>query len=132
MEIYGPSKNKVITLRSENRAYFDRLVSRSEYSEEEITLALDSITKANEGLQQLLSKLYDLLVWEDGEEMGHMVGFASDNHKELSAKLCQVDYISPNMSENNHLNCFPVRKWQKEVKQLKAEMTRLQKFASKL
>lgn len=127
MEVYGPSQNNIFALKANNPAYYALLLTRSEYTQDEIEQVLSKMDEANVALRNLKSSAYDLLVYEDGKEMSHFYGFASDNHAKLNEMLSETDYLSPSMSQNDHANCFPVRKWQKEVDWLIKRMTKIQK-----
>ena len=129
MQVYRPSLNKVSALKESNPTYWQLLLTRSEYSEAQINQELVNIEEANSRLHGFLTSAYDLLVWEDGKEMNYIPnGFASDAHQKLSGMLSGIHYIYPDMSENSHLNCFPIRKWQKEVKSLYSQIAKIEKF----
>lgn len=133
MEVYGSPENKLFALKSSKPAYWELLLSRSEYSEAEVEQELNNIDVANAKLQSFLSSAYDLLVWEDGKEMNYFPnGFASDAHWQLNEMLSELSYYSPSFSENSHLNCFPVRKWQKEVAHIYKQIAKVEKFIAKL
>jgi hypothetical protein len=129
MQIYGPSQNKIQAIKETNPTYWQLLLTRSEYSENEINQELANIDEANTQLHSFLTSAYDLLVWEDGKEMNYIPnGFASDAHQALSAMLSEISYINPSFSQNSHSNCFPVNKWQKEVKSLISQIAKIEKF----
>jgi len=130
MQIYGPAENKVLKIKSEKPAYWTLLIYRSKYSEVEIIQALNEIEAVNEKLCTFKSSAYDLLADEHGE-MNSMTGFASDSHKELYEMLLAADYITPNLSENSHNNCFPVVKWNSEVSKLNNKIEKIKKFINK-
>lgn len=129
MEIYSPSQNRLLALKAANPAYWQLLLSRSEYSESEIEQELANIEEVNSKLHSFKSSAYDLLVWEDGKEMNYIPnGFASEKHQKLNEMLSEIDYYSPHFSDNSHLNCFPVRKWQNEVAWLYRQMAKIEKI----
>lgn len=128
MEVYDPTQNNIFALKANNPAYYALLLTRSQYNQDEIEQVLSSLDKTNIALRDLKSSAYDLLVYEDGKEMSYFYGFASDNHAKLNEMLSETDYLSPSMSQNDHANCFPVRKWQKEVDRLIKRMAKIQKF----
>lgn len=129
MEIYTAPTNKVTALKLSNPTYWSLLLTRSQYSETEIDQALTAIDEANAKLHGFLSSAYDLLVFENGLEMNYIPnGFASEGHQKLSDMLSMISYISPSMSQNDHLNCFPVRKWEKEIARLYNQIAKIEKF----
>ena len=133
MKVYRPSQNKILAFKESNPTYWQLLLSRSEYDEDQINQELVNIEEANSRLHSFLTSAYDLLVWEDGKQMNYIPnGFASDAHQKLSAMLSEISYISPSFSQNSHSNCFPVSKWQKQVKSLYSQIARIEKFASNL
>ena len=90
-----------------------------------------SVDTVNNKLSAFLSSAYDLLVDENGQ-MDHIKGFASGAHQALSGILAEISYISPSFSDNSHSNCFPVRKWQKEVNSLYGQIAKIERFVSKM
>lgn len=133
MQVYGPTQSKLSALKESNPTYWQLLLSRSEYSEAQINQELASIEALNARLHSFLTSAYDLLVWENGQPMNHFpTGFASDAHQELSAMLAEIDYLSPSFSQNSHSNSFPVRKWQTEAAGMARQITKIEKFISKI
>jgi len=134
MEIYAAPQSKLTALKASNPAYWSLRVSRSEYSESEIDLALAAVEEVNAKLHSFLSTAYDLLVWEDGKEMNYIPnGFASEKHQELNGLLSDLggSYVIPSFSQNSHLNGFPVAKWLKEINGLNKKIARIEKFVQK-
>lgn len=133
MQIYGPTQSKLQALKQANPAYWQLLLSRSEYSEAQINQGLTSIDEVNARLHSFLTSAYDLLVWADGKQMNYIPnGFASDAHQELSGMLSDISYIYPSFSQNSHSNCFPVSKWQKQVASLGRQITKIEMFVKSI
>lgn len=129
MQVYSPTQSKLEAIKGSNPTYWQLLLTRSEYSEAQINQEIANINEVNTKLHGFLASAYDLLVWKDGKEMNYIPnGFASDTHQELSGMLSEISYIYPYFSDNSHLNCFPVRKWQKEVKSLYSQIAKIEKF----
>jgi hypothetical protein len=130
MQIYGPPQNKLAALKDSNPRYWAILLSRSQYSEAEINQALADIEAVNNRLRAFKESAYDLLQDENGS-MDYFKGFASDAHRQLSVMLSEADYLSVGFSDNSHLNCFPVRKWQASVAKLDKEINKIKAFIAK-
>lgn len=128
MEVYSPTQSKLEILKESNPTYWQLLLTRSEYSSEVINQEIANINEANAKLHSFLTSAYDLLVYPDGKAMSHIWGFASDAHQELNGMLSDISYISPSFSQNSHSNCFPVSKWQKQVKSLNSQIAKIEKF----
>jgi hypothetical protein len=88
------------------------------------------VEEFNRDREEFLNKIaYPKLSFEDGVSMGGFEGYPTEKHRELNEMLFNfVDEITDE-SYNSHIkNPFPVRKWEKGVKQARKQMGQIRKF----
>lgn len=130
--VYRKQESKIDKIRKTNPNYWALLLSRSEYTESEITKVLDEIELINEEWAQFQEYVYNNILTDEIGEMNSFDGYASDLHKEIDNEISKNNYVDAHFSENSHKNCFPVRKWENEISKLRKAIKRIEKLIEKV
>ena len=124
--VYRETSNKILNYREGNRRYWDFMIREGKYSESEVLETLEQIEVINDLWQKLLEKAFDCLEDSDGV-MNSVYGYATDTHRRLDEAIQKVSYVIP-YDKDNGQGGWPVRKWQKELKQTERRIEKVRKL----
>lgn len=121
-----------VNLKETNPYFWRKLIDGCKYNESEVLATLDDIATVNTEVETFVDNVWETtLKWEDGEYMGRLGEYESDNHREIAIALSDCGKIAASESYGGHY-ALPVRRWQNSVKALRRHMKKVQRMINKL